>query len=146
MCGCCQTIMYPGPSGCAENHKKGYCSYGVKQTGVKITPDGKRKVEDPPEWSQPAGIFSKGTHFDPIKFLSTIHQIYERVIVQHGTSEADIMEYEAFAKELHSRTKILLDGSILFKLYADLQVSGPFPNRLMVDHDGLKYLRIDCLR
>jgi len=30
-CSRCNTIMYPGPTGSSENHKRGYCSDGVRQ-------------------------------------------------------------------------------------------------------------------
>ncbi|KAH9953441.1 hypothetical protein BC827DRAFT_1146127, partial [Russula dissimulans] len=56
------------------NHKKGYCVYGacqVKGTGGDNIPD----------WPQPQGIYVKGTDFHPVKFLKTLWDMYERVVV-----------------------------------------------------------------
>ncbi|KAF9068511.1 hypothetical protein BDP27DRAFT_1421866 [Rhodocollybia butyracea] len=47
-CGRCQTIMYPFVTGHAQNHKRGYCSDGVKQVHRAIP------------FPQPVGIFVKG--------------------------------------------------------------------------------------
>ncbi|KAF8575931.1 hypothetical protein K439DRAFT_1261669, partial [Ramaria rubella] len=59
-CTRCHRLMYPGPTGSPENHKKEFCSDG-----------GSVKFRDAP-WPQPPGIFIKGTSFDILAFLCTI--------------------------------------------------------------------------
>jgi hypothetical protein len=81
-------IMYPGPTGAVENHKKGYCSDGVKQTLEQS-----RQNQDPPQpnqsvsiasprWPQPSGIFTNGTQFHPVAFLHKIGEMYEKVVIE----------------------------------------------------------------
>jgi hypothetical protein len=128
--------MYPGLSGSAENHKRGYCSDGVKQL---------MKADTVPDWPQPPGIFELGTKFNPIKFLATIRDVYEWVMNQNGHDNDLTMEYEAFGKLLHSRTIVSPDGQSLFKLFA-LEIPLSTPSELIVDYNDAQYLRIDCLR
>ena len=93
--------MYLGPTGSLDNHKKGYCSDGVRQKAKAESNDGAL-----PEWPQPSGIFMNGTHFHPITFLSKTHQLYDKVV--EGTiSEIEYsMEDEAFSCLLSSRIHI----------------------------------------
>ena len=138
ICSRCHTVMYPGGS---ENHKKGYCVDGARQVKRK----GPKGEDDIPDWPQPQGIYAKGTHFDPIKFLGTLRDMYERVVVR-GERSADLpVEYEAFGKVLQRRTTIDEDGSVLFKLY-DLLMPPSTPDSLVVFHHGCRDLRLDCLR
>ncbi|KAH9964478.1 hypothetical protein BC827DRAFT_1109232, partial [Russula dissimulans] len=98
ICSRCHTVMYPGAP---ENHKKGYCADGARQV--------KRKgndASDIPDWLQPQGVYAKGTHSHPVKFLKTLRDMYERVVVR-GERSADLpVEYEAFGKKLQRRTSI----------------------------------------
>lgn len=97
-----------------------------------------------PEWPQPQGVFTKGTHFHPVVFLAKIRGIYEKVVVDRESGEA-LLEHEAFASLLVKRTIVVEDGSVLFKLY-DLSIGPLTPDGLIVSREGCKYLRIDCLR
>jgi hypothetical protein len=127
--------MYPGPTGSSENHKKGYCSDGVKQV---------MKSDTVPDWPQPQGIFELGTTFNPLKFLTTIRELYEVLVIQGSNGNDLAMEYEAFTKLLTSRT-VTTDSGILFKLF-ELEMPFSTPPELIVYHDGSRHLRIDCLR
>jgi hypothetical protein len=97
--------MYPGPTGAAENHKRGYCSDGAKQ---KI--DHSKQNEDPPqanlpkswvipEWPQPKNIFTDGTHFHPLEFLNKVRDMYEQVVVEKAGDDL-ILEHVAFVSLL----------------------------------------------
>jgi hypothetical protein len=142
--------MYPGPNGAAENHKRGYCSDGARQT----LKQSKQNADPPqpnkplshsvPEWPQPHGVFTEGTYFHPLEFLARLREIYEKVVIEKVSGET-AMEYEAFSSLLLARTLVLSDGSVLFKLF-DLTCSASTPEELFVIHEGDKYLRIDCLR
>jgi hypothetical protein len=126
--------MYPGPTGSAENHKKGYCSDDVKQT---------MKTDTVPEWPQPQGIFELGVTFNPMQFLITIRNVYENLVIENGSGDDLAMEYDAFVKLLKSRTIVLPDGRCLFKLY-DLRMPLSTPSEILVNHNGSEYLRLDC--
>jgi hypothetical protein len=128
--------MYPGPSGSPENHKRGYCSDGVKRTmqGDKV-----------PDWPQPQGIFERGLTFDPFKFLSTVREAFEEYVIHGGDGGDRAMEFQAFANMLHTRTKFTADGHCLFKLF-DLEVPLSTPQDLVVEYEGSHHLRMDCLR
>ncbi|KAI9463754.1 hypothetical protein HD554DRAFT_2026995, partial [Boletus coccyginus] len=62
-CSRCQTIMYLGPEDSLVNHKKGYCSNGMKQIS---------KVDEVPPWLQPCRIFTAGKTFHLQTFYMTI--------------------------------------------------------------------------
>ncbi|KAG2040154.1 hypothetical protein BDR03DRAFT_821963, partial [Suillus americanus] len=91
-CSRCQTIMYPGPKNSPLNHKKGYCTDGVKQSS-------KAASEELPAWPQPQGIFSEGQTFHPHVFLSMVQRVYEHIFMQRP-GETDLLETEAFSKLL----------------------------------------------
>jgi hypothetical protein len=132
--------MYPGPTGSSENHKRGYCSDGVRQREKPGSNDGPL-----PEWPQPLGIFTNGTHFHPLTFLSMIRQLYDK-IVEGALSEIEYsMEDEAFSRLLASRIHVKCAQS-LFRLY-DLEIpSNQFnSSSLLVEIDDIKYLRVGCL-
>ena len=149
-CRRCRTLMYPGPTGAAENHKRGYCSDGARQTLKHSSQN-----QDPPKpnqplshtmpaWPQPQGIFTDGIYFNPVGFLTTLREVYEKVVIDKVSGEA-AMEHEAFAGLLFARTLMARDGSMLFKLY-DLDCPSSTPEGLLEVHNGMKYLRLDCLR
>jgi hypothetical protein len=108
MCLRCCTVMYPSPSGSPENHRKGYCSDGVKQV---------MKNDDTPDWPQLQGIFESGMTFNPIKFLATVQTVYDTVFLQAQGDNGLTMESEAFMKMLFTHTIYTLDGRCLFKLF-----------------------------
>lgn len=128
--------MYPGVAGSSENHKKKYCSDGVKPS---------MKPDTTPDWPQPPGIFERGATFNPIPFLTTIHDMYERLVIERTDGDDLAMEYHAFAKLLQDRTTVTSDGSHLFKLF-DLSLPFNTPTELIVEQNGTRYLQIDCLR
>jgi hypothetical protein len=124
--------MYPGPNRSPENHKKGVCSDGVSP-GLKAA-----------EWPQPPGVFTFGTHFHPIKFLTTLRETYDALVNHQWSSNAVPMEQEAFVKLLQSRTIVRNDGTVLFQLF-DLIMDPSTPDELIVVHDNKKHLRLCCL-
>ncbi|KAG1777240.1 hypothetical protein EV702DRAFT_1005393 [Suillus placidus] len=136
-CSHCQTIMYPGAENSPLNHKRGYCADGVKQVS--------KSGEDLPPWPQPQGLFSEGRTFHPHTFLTAVQRVYERVFSQ-GPGEMDILEMEAFAKLLASRTEIREDGAVLFRLFTDIVVDSSTPRDCIVTHDGNQWLRINFLQ
>jgi hypothetical protein len=97
-----------------------------------------------PKWPQPQGLFTNGTFFHPVEFLSKIGEMYEKVVIEQSSGEF-LMEHEAFATLLARRTLILDDGSVLFKLFS-LECPSSTPESLVIMHEGNKYLRVDCLR
>lgn len=129
--------MYPGPLGSPENHKCGYCSDGIKSSS---------KIDTLPDWPQPQGIFISVTDFDPIEFLVAIKAMYERTVLEKEDTDNMSVEYKAFTKLLEQRLVVLGDGTILFKLYEWLSFTLGTPDGLVVDHNGSKYLRVDCLQ
>jgi hypothetical protein len=141
--------MYPGPSGSAENHKKGYCSDGVKQ-GMEQSSQNEDPPKDnqptlctSPQWPQPQGIFTHGTHFNVFAFLTKIREMYEKVVIEGDSGEL-LMEHEAFAKLLLHRT-VVHEGAFLFKLFS-LEDTDPISDGLVVAREDGRYLRVDCLR
>ncbi|KAJ7130666.1 hypothetical protein C8R46DRAFT_1236100 [Mycena filopes] len=140
VCTRCNKVMYPGPPGAVENHKKGYCSDGFKQ---------KPPVGDtvPIPWPQPQGIFSAGSEFHPLPFLAVIRDLYEKVVVEDDSSNLGI-EHEAFSLMLQRPGRVItVDGRVLFKLFTgyDVPAGDRTPDDMFVDHEGTKYLRIDAL-
>ncbi|KAG1785108.1 uncharacterized protein HD556DRAFT_1435280 [Suillus plorans] len=121
-CSRCKTIMYPGPENSGYNHRRGFCADGAKQVS---------KIELPPPWPQPPGIFSEGKHFHPRAFLETVKQIYEQ---------------EAFATMLLDWSMTLESGTVLFKLYEELEIYGMTPDVLLTVHNSVKHLRIEYLQ
>lgn len=144
-------IMYPGAKNSPENHKRGVCSDGAKST--LATTNQNQDPQHPnkpasytlPEWPQPEGIFSGGTEFRPLIFLSKLREMYEMVVVDRDSGHL-AMEHQAFAALLMRRTVTLDDGSVLFKMFEVAYPELTTPDELVIIRDGLKYLRIDCLQ
>ncbi|KAG1783479.1 hypothetical protein EV702DRAFT_1208420, partial [Suillus placidus] len=136
-CSRCKTIMYPGPENSGYNHRRGFCADGAKQVS---------KTEPPPPWPQPPGIFSEGKHFHPRAFLETVKQIYEQVFLR-PSGESPALEQEAFATMLLDRSTTLEEsGTVLFKLYEELEIDSSTPDALLTVHNGVKHLRIEYLQ
>jgi len=129
-------IMYPGPSGSQENHRKGYCSDGVRPS---------MKGDTPPDWPQPQGIFELGTKFNPLNLLAALRDLYDHTVTQNGTGGDLVMEYQAFGRLLHSRLIVAADGRHLFKLY-DLDLPPSTQPELITEQGGSRYMRVDYLR
>ncbi|KAG2738561.1 hypothetical protein P692DRAFT_20758243, partial [Suillus brevipes Sb2] len=135
-CSRCKTIMYPGPENSGYNHRRGFCADGAKQVS---------KNEPPPPWPQPPGIFSEGKRFHPRAFLETVKQIYEQVFLR-PSGESPALKQEAFAMMLLDRSTTLEEGTVLFKLYEELEIDESTPDALLTVHNGVKHLRVEYLQ
>ncbi|KAK6992699.1 hypothetical protein R3P38DRAFT_3224900 [Favolaschia claudopus] len=120
----CNKVMYPGPNKAPENHKKGHCSDGFKQ---KSTDDNSAP------WPQPTGIFTTGSEFHPLLFLVAIRDLYEKVLIEQNHGSLNV-EDEAFSLMLQQPGRII-----------SVNAADQIPDNLMVNHDGVAYLRIDSL-
>ncbi|KAH8997187.1 hypothetical protein EDB86DRAFT_933965 [Lactarius hatsudake] len=151
-CPRCKRLMYPGPTKSPENHKRGYCSDGVRSKPPDNAPPGYL-----PLWPQPIGVFSSdawGTTFNPIPFLATLRDIYEKTVLGGGQND-EVVEFGTFTAMLHSRIVVRADGAVFFRLYPEFEL-GPCPEGLLVTGDELdegrggnewtSYVRVDCLR
>ncbi|THH15644.1 hypothetical protein EW146_g4880 [Bondarzewia mesenterica] len=134
-CSRCRTVKYSGSAGSAANHKKKHCSDGVRP---------KDPTDELPDWPQPLGIFTGGSHFHPTAFLLTVREMYERIVIAGDNGKDVTMEDEAFTKLLMRRTVVSPEGTVLFRLYDSLTMSPPIPE-LIVEHEGKRCLRVDCL-
>lgn len=103
--------MWPGPKGSPLNHKRAFCSDGVRMKSQvnQKTPDGRTVTitEDLPPWPQPAGIFEDGTTFHPTVFLRAVTRLYDQMITRNSMGGEYAMEYLAFAEMLHKRTVVV---------------------------------------
>ena len=54
------------------------------------------------------------------------------------------MEHDAFVRLLAARTTIFDDGVIAFQLYK-LQIPGGTPDNWLIERNGARFLRLDCL-
>ncbi|KAI1794159.1 hypothetical protein LXA43DRAFT_884301, partial [Ganoderma leucocontextum] len=146
-CHRCLSTMWAGGEGGRDNHKKGYCSDGVKQKSVPV--DG--VMEELPPWPQPNGIFTKGDTFWPKRFTGAVRELYDTVIVGHELGGIKAMEYLAFADMLRARLIVIppteTEPSIVrFKLYRGLAL-GEQPDQPsdLVTIDGADYLHVSYL-
>ncbi|KAF9012175.1 hypothetical protein BDZ89DRAFT_963654, partial [Hymenopellis radicata] len=131
-CTRCKTLMYANGLKGAGNHKKGYCSDGVRQKASSIL------------WPQPEGIFAKGTDFSPIKLLESIRGLCERL---GGTTISDpdlSMEDSALLDLLQTRLKTV-NRQMVFTLVDGLEMPTNVPDTLFITIEGVRYLRVDCL-
>ena len=96
-----------------------------------------------PAWPQPQGIFMDGIYFNPIGFLTTLREVYKKVVIDKVSGEA-AMEHEVFTGLLFACTLMPKDGSMLFKIY-DLDCPPSMPEGLLEVCNGMTYLRLDCL-
>ncbi len=151
-CPRCKRLMYPGPTGSPKNHKWGYCSDGVRSKPPDNAPPGYLLP-----WPQPNGVFSSnagGTTFNPIPFLATLRDVYEKAVLGGGQSN-EVVDFGAFTTMLHSRIIVHTDRAVLFWLYSEFEL-GPCPEGLFVKgeeleegrggNEGTSYLQVDCLR
>ncbi|KAH9931192.1 hypothetical protein B0H21DRAFT_699867, partial [Amylocystis lapponica] len=148
-CTRCKTIMWPGPEGANINHRKGYCSDGVPQKPKKVEKTvGDRTehvFEELPPWPQPHGIFAGGNQFSPGAFLDAVQQMYTQLVVEKDTGGELSMEFCAFAALLEKRLKVTADGLALFELYQSFKYPSTHSD-FIIERDGNKYLRVDCLQ
>ena len=117
---------------------------------LSVCADGVRQKPKPesadvslPAWPQPHGIFTNGSHFDPLRFLSTVRELYDKVVAGSVSDPDYSMEDEAFSQMLSSRIA-MHNGCALFRLF-DLENALETPAQLFVEVEGVKYLRVDCL-
>ncbi|OBZ69714.1 hypothetical protein A0H81_10073 [Grifola frondosa] len=117
-CTRCKMVMYPGPERSAANHKKSYCTDGVRQKPkvIERTLNGvvQKVVEELPEYPQPAGLFTHGTHFHPKIFLAYVVDLYTRLIAHSGPGSEKAMEDAAFAALLTKRLRVFRRNVWLF--------------------------------
>ena len=136
--------MWAHGEGNSENHKKGYCSDGVKQKMVTI--DG--IPEELLPWLQPNNIFMRGMYFWLKHFCRMAHELYNTIIDSNTTGGMRVMEFKAFMDMLCKRLVIIpataTEAScIRFKLYCGLELGEqPGSPSDIVDVDGVKYLHI----
>jgi hypothetical protein len=131
--------MHPGGRCAKGNHRRDFCS-----DGVKVLMPG----DSVPDWPQPAGIFEDGKLFHPISLLLTLREVYEVVVVQHNNGGDLAMEYQTFLKMVQACTKVASNSSVLFKLFKEHELHGNTPAELLVEDnlEGATFLRLDCLR
>ncbi|KAI1782658.1 hypothetical protein LXA43DRAFT_1103634 [Ganoderma leucocontextum] len=154
-CGRCKAIMYPEPKKHADiNHPRNICRDGVRQSpqdvgDIVINGQHRNITEQPPPYPQPEGIFTEGKTFHVAPFMAAVQGLYDRIVVNDGTSGALAMYDFAFACLLKDRMIIVpgLDGrpsKALFKLYhgLELDLGG---NVRLDQHEGELCLRLDCL-
>ncbi|KAI1790224.1 hypothetical protein LXA43DRAFT_973740 [Ganoderma leucocontextum] len=146
-CHRCLSTMWAGGEGGRENHKRGYCSDGVKQKPTAV--DG--VTEELPPWPQPNGLFTKGDTFWPKRFAHAVRELYDNVVVSHEFGGIKMMEYMAFADMLRARLVVLpptetQPSTVRFKLYRGLAL-GEQPERPsdLVIVDGVSYLHVSYL-
>ena len=126
------------------NHKKRACPDGAKP----------RHLEDPPpRFPQPDGVYTEGMYFHPIRFLAVVHELNEHQVsaVESGRPLADVVlpvELAAFKDTLKARRFVRYEDSgtstHYFRLFDYLTCSPPCPD-LIETHNGIRYLRVDCL-
>ncbi|KAG1773603.1 hypothetical protein EV702DRAFT_1048166 [Suillus placidus] len=81
-----------------------------------------------------------------IASLETIKQIYEQVFLW-PSGESPALEQEAFATMLLDWLMTLEEsGTVLFKLYEELEIDSLTPDALLTVHNGVKHLRIEYLQ
>ena len=128
--------MYPGGTGSPENHKRQYCSDGVKQ-----------RCDIP--WPQPGGIFEGGTNFYPIKLLENIRCMYERLCPPDGRglapAEADLSMEEAALGTYLKNSLQIQNSKVVFQMPNDLIIPSSTPDYLLLTTNGTRYLRVDCM-
>ncbi|OBZ68323.1 hypothetical protein A0H81_11830 [Grifola frondosa] len=148
-CTRCKMVMYPGPERSAANHKKSYCADGVRQKPkvVERTVNDvvHKVVEELPEYPQPVGLFTHGTHFHPKIFLAYVLDLYTRLVARNGSGSEKAMEDAAFTALLTKRLRVFPEeGLALFELFPSMKL-GPVSADLVVERGGVKYLRVDYL-
>jgi hypothetical protein len=114
----------------------GFCADSTKQVS---------KNKPPPPWTQLPGIFSEGKRFHSHAFLKTVKQIYEQVFLQ-PSGESPALKQEAFAMMLLDWPTTLKEGTMLFKLYEELEIDNSMPDALLTVHNGIKHLHIEYLQ
>lgn len=86
------------------------------------------------------------THFHAIEFLTALRNLYDKAVMHDGRDLVLDLECLAFMRLVQARTRKVLEPihMHLFRLFDDLTLSPPLPD-LVVEYEGQKYLRLDCL-
>jgi hypothetical protein len=116
----------------------------MEQSKQNQDPHQSNQPASPPEWPQPQGIFTNGTHFHPLVFLDKIKEMNEKVVIEKASGDL-LMEHKAFARLLTRRMVVLDDQLVLFKIF-DLACPPSTAEVLIIVHEGDKYLRLECLQ
>ena len=150
-CGRCGRIMYPHGSSRRkqfnpENHRKSVCSDGFPSCLKEFKyENGEEEILKDVPWPQPQGIFENAKTFNSFTFLVAVRHMYERFIVA-DEPESLTFEYDALAQVCNDRCHIR-DGTVFFRTFPQLQIiDHPAVADALVILDGIKHLRIDCLR
>ena len=139
--------MWAQGEGGSENHKKGYCSDGVKQKPASVG----GVIEELPPWPQPNDIFTKGTQFWPQRFTRTVRKLYDVVTDGDRLGGPKAMEFAAFADMLRTCLVVVpatatQTSCVRFKLYRGLELGEqPASPSDIIDIDGAKYLHVTYL-
>lgn len=154
VCKRCKTLMYPGPNKSPQNHKRGFCSDGCpvsfdRFAKVKLESTKNQPKDVPPPFPQPEGIFSIGETFNPLQFLQTLRDLYERIVVrrENSTTADASVEDLAFTQMLESRTIHLPDGRVGFRLFEGLRMNATAAelSELVIENDSGRFLHIQML-
>lgn len=145
-CKRCLCVMYGHTP--EENHKPGYCADGAPRRPILNpvnnieTPDRSPIKEIP--WPQPQGIFTNGKCFHPLAFLQTIRTLYHQLVEEKVEPSNLDLELQAFAV-LYARQMVPgANGANYFKL-PDIKID-PLGSSLIVEMNGERHLRVDCLQ
>ncbi|KAJ8581309.1 hypothetical protein M405DRAFT_868786 [Rhizopogon salebrosus TDB-379] len=76
-----------------------------------------------PPWPQLPGVFCQGKHFHPRTFLEAVEQVHDPAL-----------EQEAFIRMLIDRLTTLESGTVLFKLYDELEIDGSTSDTFLQEH------------
>jgi hypothetical protein len=132
--------MYPGPEGSLLNHKRAYCSDGVKQVS---------KVDEVPPWPQPHSVFTAGKMFHPQDFSVTLQDTYERYCMPSAEPPpTPTMETVAFVRLLTSRIRTFNDNMIRFRLFPDSELDTKTPSSYIFrpEDDSREWLHLTYLQ
>ena len=143
-CHRCKTTKFSKGLGGDGNHKVASCADGAK---IRHTSD------PPPPFPQPNGVFSDGMYFHPNRFLAALHEMNEHQVaaVTSGIALQDVvlpMELAQFRTMVQTREFVRYGDNgkkiTYFRLYDYLTCSPPCSDLIEL-HNGLRYLRLDCL-
>ena len=134
--------MFAKGEGGEDNHKRGYCSDGVKQKAGPAHSDGL------PPWPQPSGIFTAGTHFWPRRLNRAMGELHDALVSSDNLGGIKAMEFAALAEMLKSRFVPIppteeQPASIRYRLYPGFELGEQPENPAdLLNIDGRQYLHI----
>ena len=132
--------MYPGLEGSSLNHRRAYCSDGVRRVS---------KVNEVPPWPQPHGVFTAGKMFHPQAFYVTLQDTYECYCMPSAEpTPTPTMETVAFVRLLASRIRTFNNNVIGFRLFPDYKLDAKTPSSYIFrpEDDSGEWLRLAYLQ